>query len=94
MPNFGKVFRFIKFDINSLKLKEVLRLRIRIKGITKIHNSIKITGEAKKSVTTLNFFVYLFRKSGHFLFSSSKRAIPFPETNVVIFSYNTKPWSS
>lgn len=78
MPNFGKVFRFTKFDNNSLKLKEVLRLRIRIKGITKIHNSIKITGEAKKSVTTLNFFCLPFSQKWSFLVQLIETGYPIP----------------
>lgn len=47
MPNFGKVFRFTKFDINSLKIKEVLRLRIGNNEDDKDSQLKKITGGAK-----------------------------------------------
>jgi hypothetical protein len=37
MPNFGKVDSFRKFNVNSLKLQEVLLLWMGVAGVASVH---------------------------------------------------------
>jgi hypothetical protein len=70
MPNFGKVFCFMKFNVNSLKLQQVLVFGIRMEGITSIHNSRGLQKKAKIMSLPSNFLFTIFHKNGHFLVSS------------------------
>ena len=62
MPNFGKVFCFMKFNVNLLKLQEVLVFGIRMKGITSIHNSRRLQKKAKNPSLSSIFLFTIFHK--------------------------------
>lgn len=90
MPNFGKVFCFMKFNVNSLKLQEVLVFGIRMKGITSIHNSRRLQKKAK-NLSLLSIFLFpIFHKNGHLLVSSPEKVIAYSRAIMVIFSITTR----
>jgi hypothetical protein len=86
MPNFGKVFCFMKFYVNSLKLQEVLVFGIRMKGITSIHNSRRLQKKAKNPSLPCVFLFIIFHKNGHFLVRSPEKVIAYSRAIMVIFS--------
>jgi hypothetical protein len=91
MPNFGKVFCFMKFNVNSLNLQEVLAFGIKVKEITSIHNSRRLQKKAKNPSLPCILFFSIFHRSGHFLFSSFEKPIACPETIMVMLStHNSK----
>jgi hypothetical protein len=90
MPNFGKVYRFRKFNINPLKLQEVLLFEIRGNGVTSIHNSKGEQKKAENPSVLLIFPFSNFHQSGHFLFISMKKLIAHPRTIIVPLFNSTK----
>ena len=60
----------MKFNVNLLKLQEVLVSEIRMKGITSIHNSRRLQKKVKESITAFDLFVYHLSQKrsllGHF----------------------------
>ena len=90
MPNFGKVFCFMKFNVNSLKLQEVLVSGIRMKGITSIHNSRRLQKKVKNPSLPSIFLFTPFHKNGHFLVISPEKVIAYSRAIMVIFSITTR----
>ena len=89
MPNFGKVFCLMKFNVNSLKLQEVLVSGIRMKGITSIHNSRRLQKKVKDPSLPSIFLFTTFHKNGHFLVISPEKVIAYSRAIMVIFSITT-----
>jgi hypothetical protein len=90
MPNFGKVFCFMKFNVNSLKLQEVLVAGMRMKGITSIHNLRRLQEKAKNPSLSSIFLFTIFHKNGHFLVSSPEKITAYSRAIMVIFSITTR----
>jgi hypothetical protein len=57
MPNFGKVFCFRRFDVNSLKLSEVLVFGMGFHGVASVRGQKTRTKKGRNSLTVFNFFV-------------------------------------
>ena len=89
MPNFGKVFCLMKFNVNLLKLQEVLVSEIRMKGITSIHNSRRLQKKVKNPSLPSIFLFTTFHKNGHFLVISPEKVIAYSRAIMVIFSITT-----
>jgi len=75
MPNFGRVFCFIKFNVNLSKLQEIFCTRMRMKEIAGIHNSKRLQRKAKNPSHPCIFLFIIFHKSGHFLLSLLEKII-------------------
>jgi hypothetical protein len=95
MPKFGKVFCFMKFNVNSLKLQEVLVSGIRMKGITSIHNSRRLQKKVKNPSLPSIFLFITFHKKRSFLgqFTGEDYCL-FKSYYGHILYYNTKLRSS
>src|SRR4030043_214865 len=62
MPNFGKVFCFMKFNVNLLELQEVSVFGITMQGITRTHNSGRLQKKAKNTPLPSLFVSTIFQK--------------------------------